>query len=109
MGRNNGLFPSRCNFTESIKVNHGKYGINKKLETPSKPGENDEAIQLDTIIVGAIARGLSYEGVNNMSIGQVVDYCIEYNKINKIENSKDEDKKAVTREATQADWDRLGG
>ncbi len=44
-----------------------------------------------------------------MSIGQVVDYCIEYNKVNKIENSKDEDKKAVTREATQADWDRLGG
>lgn len=44
-----------------------------------------------------------------MSIGQVVDYCIEYNEVNKIENSKDEEKKAVTREATQADWDRLGG
>ena len=44
-----------------------------------------------------------------MSIGQVVDYCIEYNKVNKIEKKKNEDKKAVTREATQADWDRLGG
>lgn len=44
-----------------------------------------------------------------MSIGQVVDYCIEYNKVNEIENSKGEDKKAVIREATQADWDRLGG
>lgn len=44
-----------------------------------------------------------------MSIGQVVDYCIEYNKANKIENSEDEEKKTVTREATQADWDRLGG
>ncbi len=44
-----------------------------------------------------------------MSIGQVVDYCIEYNKVNKIKNSKDEEKKAVIRDATQADWDRLGG
>lgn len=44
-----------------------------------------------------------------MSIGQVVDYCIEYNKVNKIENSEREETQAVTREATQADWDRLGG
>lgn len=44
-----------------------------------------------------------------MSIGQVVDYCIEYNKVNKIENSEREETQTVTREATQADWDRLGG
>lgn len=39
-----------------------------------------------------------------MSLGQVVDFCIEYNKI----NSPEDESKTTVRQATQEDWDRLG-
>lgn len=42
-----------------------------------------------------------------MEIGQVVDYCIEYNEFEKI-NDKKESAKPTVRQATQADWDALG-
>lgn len=42
-----------------------------------------------------------------MEIGQVVDYCIEYNEFEKI-NDKTESANATVRQATQADWDALG-
>jgi len=41
-----------------------------------------------------------------MEIGQIVDYCIEYNKVNEIGESKPKD---TRRAATQADWDSFWG
>ena len=41
-----------------------------------------------------------------MTLGQVVDFCIEYNRIN---SPAEEDNSATIRQATQEDWDRLGG
>lgn len=39
-----------------------------------------------------------------MEIGQLVDYCIEYNEANEPDKPKD-----TIRDATQADWDAFWG
>lgn len=45
--------------------------------------------------------------MRRMDIGQIVDYCIEFNEAHEI---KDEKQKADTRRAaTQADWDAFFG
>lgn len=45
-----------------------------------------------------------------MEIGQVVDYCMEYNEVHGLNDNETETKKTnATREATQADWDAFWG
>ncbi len=53
------------------------------------------------IILAGIDRGLSYEAIQKMTIGQVVDFCIEYNNRQKAEPKP--------RKATQADIDAFFG
>ncbi len=48
------------------------------------------------IIMAGIERGLTYDAIERMTIGQVVDFCIEYNNRNKQE--KKSDKRKATRE-----------
>lgn len=50
------------------------------------------------IIMAGIERGLSYDAIERMTIGQVVDFCIEYNNRNK------EEKKSNRRQATREDY-----
>lgn len=50
------------------------------------------------IIMAGIERGLSYAAIEKMSIGQVVDFCIEYNNRNK------QEKKSDRRQATREDY-----
>ena len=50
------------------------------------------------IIMAGIERGLSYDAIERMTIGQVVDFCIEYNNRNK------EEKKTDRRKATREDY-----
>lgn len=50
------------------------------------------------IMMAGIERGLSYESIQKMTIGQVVDFCIEYNNRNK------EEKKTDRRQATREDY-----
>ena len=50
------------------------------------------------IILAGIERGLTYDAVEQMTIGQVVDFCIEYNNRNK------EEKKTDRRKATREDY-----
>ena len=73
-----------------------------------KPSDDDskESIDLNTVMVAAIARGLTYDAIQEMEIGQIVDFCIEYNKMNGAEEEKPKPKK---RKATQADWDAFFG
>lgn len=49
------------------------------------------------IIMAGIERGLSYDAIQKMTIGQVVDFCIEYNNRNK------EKEKPKSRKATRQD------
>lgn len=55
------------------------------------------------IILAGIERGLSYEAMRHMTIGQVVDFCIEYNNRNK------EKKKPDKRKATKSDFHNFFG
>ena len=47
------------------------------------------------IVMAGIERGLSYEAIEKMTIGQVVDFCIEYNNRNKEHKT---DRRKATRE-----------
>ncbi len=53
-------------------------------------------------MAGALTRGLNLSDFKNMTIGDVVDYCIAYNNAHYIE--EDEDKEKV-RKASQKDFD----
>lgn len=55
-------------------------------------------------MAGAMMRGLQFADMKEMTIGEIVDYCIVYNNINTPTDEKEEDK--VTR-ATQADFDKF--
>lgn len=51
--------------------------------------------------------GLSFDAMRRMTVGAVVDYCIEAaNQRKKAEKEKDKPKK---RKANQADWDSFLG
>lgn len=70
--------------------------------------EKDEAVDLDTIVLAGIERGLSMADIKEMTIGQVVDYVIAYNDRVK-ESEKEEKKKDKKRKATQRDIDAFFG
>ena len=55
-------------------------------------------------MTGAISRGLTLVDFKEMTIGQVVDYCIVYNNIN---SHGDKEKEQTTRKATQKDFDNF--
>lgn len=50
-------------------------------------------------MVGATQRGLTIDDIKEMDIGDIVDYCIEYN------NMMSADSEPNVRQATQADFD----
>lgn len=54
-------------------------------------------------MTGAIARGLSLNDFDRMTLGQIIDYCITYNEINK----QDKEDKEETRQATQHDFNNF--
>lgn len=47
--------------------------------------------------MAGIERGLSFEAIQKMTIGQVVDFCIEYNNRNKDEETIAKKKRKATR------------
>ena len=55
------------------------------------------------IVLAGIERGLSYDSLIKMTIGQVVDFCVEYNN----RNAKKE--KPAKRKATKADFHNFFG
>lgn len=54
-------------------------------------------------MTGAITRGLTLRDFDNMTIGQIVDYCKTYNDLNKLPEEKEKE----TRTASQKDFDRF--
>lgn len=59
------------------------------------------------ITVAAIDRGLDFEGMKEMEIGQIVDYCIQWNEVHDQGDGKK--KQTKKRKANQGDWDSLLG
>ena len=56
-------------------------------------------------MTGAISRGLSLRDFEDISIGQIVDYCKTYNELHK--STDDKEKKTEMRKANQSDFDRF--
>ena len=50
---------------------------------------------------------MDFESISKMELGQIVDYCIEWNKIQ--ESTEEHKEKIRKRKATQADWDAFFG
>lgn len=72
--------------------------------TESKKGE---AVDLDTIILAGIERGLTMADIKMMTIGEVVDFVIAYN--DRVKEAEKEEKKDKKRKATQRDIDAFFG
>lgn len=72
--------------------------------TESKKGE---AVDLDTIILAGIERGLTMADIKMMTIGEVVDFVIAYN--DRVKEAEKEEKKDKKRKATQKDIDAFLG
>lgn len=55
----------------------------------------------ETIMVGALKRGISLNDFNDLTVGMIIGYITEWNN----HNLSDDEKEEETRQATQADFD----
>ena len=81
----------------------------QKASGPEKDNERTEATSIESIITAGIERGLDMQSIKSMTLGQVVDFCIEYNKRQERVNQMQKGNKKGKRKATQSDWDRFLG
>ncbi len=58
------------------------------------------------MIIAGIDRGLDFDGMKQMDIGQIVDFVLEWNNTHMDEDAELEGS-VGTRKATQADWDNF--
>lgn len=72
-----------------------------------KENTKGEAVDLDTIILAGVERGLTMADIKLMTIGEVVDFVIAYN--NRMKEAEKEEKKDKKRKATQRDIDAFFG
>ena len=70
-----------------------------------------EKVELDDIILSATERGLTMDDLRHMTLGQVVDFCIAYNKRQDRANKaqKYTEKHGTRRKATQSDINSFFG
>ena len=81
----------------------------KKLDSASGDA-SEESVDLETILVAATSRGLTLTDSRRMTLGQVVDYCIEWQNVHHPpEAGQTSRKQKATRKATQSDWDSFLG
>lgn len=66
---------------------------------------------MNDLILAALERGLTYEAIRKMQIGQIVDFCIDYNRrMERAEKQQQiEEKKGRRRKATQNDINAFFG
>lgn len=83
---------------------HIYYRAKKDREDDEK-NTDSEPVNED-IMIGALSRGLTLSDLDNLRVGQIVDYAITYNKQNKPKDENLEDKETV-KNATQEDIDRF--
>ncbi len=55
----------------------------------------------ETIMVGALKRGISLNDFNDLTVGMIIGYITEWNN----HNLSDDERESTVREATQADFD----
>lgn len=89
--------PAGRNYTGSQLDDFQGSRIVKKLEEAGgSKEENPAGIDLDTIILAGIERGLTLSDIKRMTLGQVVDFCMSYNeRQKKAQEAQNADSKAV--------------
>ena len=90
---------------------YGSYVVKKLDEAGGSAKESPAKIELDDIILAATERGLSMSDLKAMTLGQVVDYVVAYNKRQERaeRESKKEEKYGKRRRATQSDINSFFG
>lgn len=89
--------PAGRNYTGGQPADIQGSRILKKLEEAGgSQDENPAGIELDTIILAGIERGLTLSDIKRMTLGQVVDFCMSYNeRQKKAQEAQNADSKAV--------------
>ena len=108
--------PGRCYRSGCLFTDIQRNGIIKKLEEVERSDkkrstEKEKQIDLETIIIAGVERGLTMADIRKMQIGQVVDFCIAFNDRQKEaeKRSKYEEKHGKKRKATQNDINAFFG
>ena len=91
--------------------------IRKKLveasgADPQPEAKKEEKTDIEQILATGVANGISISEMKEMTLGQIVDYCIECtNRRFAAEKQAGDNGKsqAPRRKATQADWDKFWG
>ena len=115
MGKTVWRISGGCDRSGSIQVGIQRDDQFKKLEKDERGDEKrssgKERIDLDTIILAGIERGLSMSDIRRMQIGQIVDYCISYNERQEQaeKQAKKEQKFGKKRKANQNDINAFFG
>ena len=84
----------------------------KKLEEAEGPEkENSADIDTDTLVLAGIERGLTITDIKRMQIGQLVDFCISFNRRQEDmeKAAKREEKRGRKRKAKQDDINAFFG
>ena len=104
--------PDRRNSSGGLRAIDRRTGKLKKLEEAGGDKEGTPAgINLDTVILAGLERGLTMADIKAMQLGQVVDFCIEYNKRQEEgeKAAEKQERRRTKRKATQSDIDSFFG
>ena len=74
--------------------------------------EEKDKTDIEQILATCVSNGLSVGEMKTMTLGQIVDYCIECANRRReagLVSEKEDKPKETRRPATQADWDRFWG
>ena len=115
MGETVRCISGRCNSSSDLRNGSEGFCQLKKLEeaeeSERKRKDDSASVDLNTVILAGLERGLTMTDIRRMTIGQVVDFVIDYNNRQKRseEQAKKEEKRGKKRKATQNDINSFFG
>ena len=68
----------------------------------SKGNDSADGLDINTLVLAGLERGLTITDIKKMQVGQVVDFVIDYNERQK-RSDREAEKKDKKRKATQSD------
>lgn len=111
MGRRAGRLSSRRDRSCCLRPEFEDASDIKKLLEASERGRKSEAedeLDLDRVLITGQSNGLTFDAMMNLTVGSIVDYCIE-NQNQRIRAEKEDKKGGRKRKATQAEYDAFFG
>ena len=104
--------PARCGGAGCFRYGYeGIHKLKKLEEAGGSKKENSAVIDLDTIILAGLERGLTITDIRKMQLGQVVDFVISFNNRQKKaeRQAKKEEKRGKRHRATQSEINAFFG